>query len=52
MTKRAIRSDSENFTRDVGKALRRSAAQARATARRFGTPIYVERNGKIVAIRP
>jgi hypothetical protein len=52
MKKPAIRDTTKAFSRDVGKALRRSAAQARKVARRFGTPIYVERNGKIVAIRP
>ncbi len=34
------------------RALRRAARQARVDARRFGTPVYVSRNGKIVAERP
>ncbi len=52
MKKRPTPSASDTFARDVGKALRRSATRARITARRFGTPIYVARNGKIVAVRP
>ena len=36
----------------VGRALRRAALDARKLARMHNTPIYVEENGKIVAIRP
>ena len=36
----------------AGRALIRAAKTARKTARRFGTPIYVSRNGKIVALKP
>ena len=36
----------------VGRALKRSAKVARKTARMYGTPIYVTRNGKIVALKP
>ena len=36
----------------VGRALKRAAKQARKTARIHGTPIYVERNGKVVALKP
>jgi hypothetical protein len=32
--------------------MRRAAKTAREVARRFGTPIYVSRNGKIVALKP
>ena len=41
-----------NFAKGVGKALVRAAAAARLTARRYGTPIYVWENGKVVAKRP
>lgn len=34
------------------RALRKSARQARVDARRFGTPVYFVRDGKIVAERP
>ena len=40
------------FAAAVGRALRRSARVARKTARAHGTPIYVWRDGKIVAEKP
>ena len=46
-----ISSDAQ-FAKRVGRALLRAAATARLTARRFGTPIYVWENGKVVAKRP
>lgn len=36
----------------AGPAMRRAARRAREIARQFGTPIYVMRNGKIVAKKP
>ena len=36
----------------VGRALRRSALAARKTARAYGTPIYIWRDGKVVAEKP
>jgi hypothetical protein len=36
----------------AGRALRRAALDARKTARFYGTPIYVWRNGKVVAEKP
>ena len=36
----------------VGRALRRAARVARKTARMHGTPIYVLRDGKVVAEKP
>jgi hypothetical protein len=45
-------SKSEEFSKSVGKALRRAAKRARETARMHGTPIYVWRDGKIVAEKP
>ena len=40
------------FSLAVGRALRRAARRARETARDHGTPIYVSKNGKVVAIKP
>ena len=40
------------FTRAIGRGLRRAARRARETARKHGTPIYVSKDGKIVAIKP
>jgi hypothetical protein len=36
----------------VGRALRRAAKVARKEARMHGTPIWIEENGKIVAVKP
>ncbi len=40
------------LSRAAGKALRRSAKQARAIAKAHGTPIYVSKDGKVVAEKP
>ena len=36
----------------VGRALRRSSRAARKVARMHGTPIYIWRDGKVVALKP
>ena len=36
----------------AGRALRRAARAARKTARMYGTPVYVKKDGKIVALKP
>jgi hypothetical protein len=46
------RTETKLFTQSVGRALRRAAKAARKTARVFHTPIYVWRNGKVVAEKP
>ena len=43
---------SNEFVAAVGRALRRAAATARKTARIHGTPIYVWRDGKVIAEKP
>ena len=40
------------FSAAVGRALRRAAKRARQTARAYGTPVYVSRDGKVVALKP
>jgi hypothetical protein len=40
------------LTSAAGKALVRAAKAARRTARMYRTPVYIEENGKIVAVRP
>jgi len=40
------------LTLAVGRALRRAAKVARKTARMHGTPIYIWKNGKVVAEKP
>jgi hypothetical protein len=42
----------KTFATKVGRALRRAARVARKTARAHGTPVYVLKNGKIVALKP
>ena len=42
----------DDLTLAIGRALRRAARQARETARKHGTPIYVMKDGKVVAIKP
>jgi polysaccharide deacetylase 2 family uncharacterized protein YibQ len=44
--------DSKEFSAAVGRALRRAAKTARKTARAHGTPIYIWKNGKVVAEKP
>jgi hypothetical protein len=41
-----------DFSRAVGRSLRRAAKEARRIARMHGTPVYVMRNGKVVAEKP
>ena len=52
ITKARKNGTGDDFTRAVGRALRRAARRAREVARMHGTPIYVLKNGKIVAIKP
>ncbi|MEO6164937.1 MAG: hypothetical protein ABIP88_12460 [Candidatus Binatia bacterium] len=40
------------FSIAVGRSLRRAAKAARKTARMYGTPIYVWKDGKVVAEKP
>ena len=48
----AKRPKPDDFSRAVGRALRRAGKRARETARMYGTPIYVMKDGKVVAIKP
>jgi hypothetical protein len=42
----------DDFAVRVGRALRRAGRVARKTARMYGTPVYVWRDGKVVAEKP
>jgi hypothetical protein len=42
----------KDFAAAVGRALRRAGRVARKTARMHGTPIYLWRDGKVVAEKP
>lgn len=52
MKQRDEKSESKRFAEGVGRALRRAAKQARKIAKMHGTPIYIWRDGKIVAEKP
>jgi hypothetical protein len=40
------------FVKQAVRAMKRAAKAARKIAKMHGTPIYVERNGKVVALKP
>lgn len=44
--------ETQAFSRSVGRALRRAAKAARKTARIHNTPIYIWKDGKVVAKKP
>jgi hypothetical protein len=44
--------DSIDFVAAVGRALRRAGRDARKTARMYGTPVYIMKDGKVIAIKP
>lgn len=50
--KSQIQSENDEMARKALRALRRAAKEARRVAKFHGTPIYVSKNGKIVAIKP
>jgi hypothetical protein len=52
MKRKAKLQTSKDFSAAVGRALRRAAKTARKTARMHGTPIYLWKNGKVVAEKP
>jgi hypothetical protein len=52
MKRKAKPQTSKEFSAAGGRALRRAAKVARKTARMHGTPIYVWKNGKVVAEKP
>lgn len=52
MKSRNGKAELKRFNAAVGRALRRAAKAARRTARMHGTPIYVWRDGRVVAEKP
>jgi len=44
--------ETQSFAAAVGRALRRSGRVARKTARAYGTPVYIWRDGKVIAQKP
>jgi hypothetical protein len=51
-TRRKSPKSQESFAAGVGRGMPRAARTAREVARRYGTPIYVWENGKVVAKDP
>jgi hypothetical protein len=47
-----VKKPANDFALTVGRALRRAGLAARKTARAHGTPIYIWREGKVVAQKP
>ncbi len=40
------------LAKNAAQALKRAAKRARAVARQYGTPIHVQSNGTVVALKP
>lgn len=43
--------EGDAFVRAMARGLRRAAKEARKVARAHGTPVYVWKNGKVVALK-
>jgi len=52
MKKTVRKKPASDFAAAVGRALIRAGRVARKTARMYGTPVYIMRDGKIVAEKP
>jgi hypothetical protein len=52
MKRKRVYKKPSRLTIAVGRALRRAAKTARKTARAYGTPIYIWKDGKVVAEKP
>ena len=50
--KQNVRLKPNEFSKGVAIGLRRAAKDARKIAKQYGTPIYVWRDGKVVAEKP
>ena len=52
MKRETTSTQTREYTDTITRALRRAGKAARKTALAYGTPIYVMRDGKIVAVKP
>jgi hypothetical protein len=52
MKTKGLSSESRRFLVAVERSIQQAARRARATARMYGTPIYVWEKGRIVAKKP
>jgi hypothetical protein len=52
MKKQNRKHQPSQFAKNGLNALRRAARQAHRIAAAYGTPVWVEKNGKIIALKP
>ncbi len=52
MKRKSSRQALPPLAKSVDRALKRAARRARETARRYGTPIYIMRDGRVIALKP
>ena len=52
MKPKKAQKETQALVRSVGRALRRAAKAARKTARIHHTPIYIWKDGKVIAQKP
>ena len=52
MNTKATKARTRAFAAEVGRALRRAARSARKIARAHGTPVYIWKDGRVVAEKP
>jgi hypothetical protein len=50
--KEKTKREADVFVAEVVRAVRRSARTARQVARMYGTPVYIWKDGKVVAEKP
>ena len=50
--KEKTKREADVFVPEVVRAVRRSARTARRVARMYGTPVYIWKDGKVVAEKP
>jgi hypothetical protein len=50
--KEKTKREGDVFVPEVVRAVRRSARTARQVARMYGTPVYIWKDGKVVAEKP
>jgi len=44
--------ENKELAKRATRAMRRAAKQAHRIAAAYGTPVYIEKNGKIIALKP
>lgn len=52
MKRQTLSKETQALVKGVERALKCAQKRAREVARQHGTPLYVMRNGKVVALKP